>query len=92
LVLSTLHTNNAAAAALRLLEMGIAPFLLTGSIQMIIAQRLVRQLAPKARRKILFIKVGSSFPRFYAQTKSLNRQLSSVKIRPLCKKLPNEAE
>ena len=48
LVLSTLHTNNAPAAALRLLEMGIPPFLLSGSIQMIIAQRLVRKLAPES--------------------------------------------
>ncbi|MBU6388920.1 GspE/PulE family protein [Patescibacteria group bacterium] len=46
LVLSTLHTNNAVTAPTRFLEMGIAPFLLTGSIQMIIAQRLVRKLVP----------------------------------------------
>lgn len=46
LVLSTLHTNNAVTAHTRFLEMGIPPFLLNGSIQMIIAQRLVRQLVP----------------------------------------------
>jgi len=46
LVLSTLHTNNAVTAATRFMEMGIAPFLLNGSIQMIIAQRLVRKLVP----------------------------------------------
>ncbi len=46
LVLSTLHTNNAVTAATRFLEMGIAPFLLNGSIQLIIAQRLVRKLVP----------------------------------------------
>lgn len=46
LVLSTIHTNNAVSAHARFLEMGIAPFLLTGSIQMIIAQRLVRKLVP----------------------------------------------
>jgi type IV pilus assembly protein PilB len=46
LVLSTLHTNNAVAVHTRLLEMGIAPFLISGSIQMIIAQRLVRRLVP----------------------------------------------
>lgn len=44
LVLSTLHTNNAVTSATRLLEMGIAPFLLSGSIQLIIAQRLVRKV------------------------------------------------
>ena len=46
LVLSTLHTNDAVTASTRFLEMGIAPFLMNGSIQMIIAQRLVRQLVP----------------------------------------------
>lgn len=46
LVLSTLHTNNAVAVHTRLLEMGIAPFLVSGSIQMIIAQRLVRKMVP----------------------------------------------
>jgi type II secretory ATPase GspE/PulE/Tfp pilus assembly ATPase PilB-like protein len=46
LVLSTLHTNNAVAVHTRLLEMGIEPFLISGSIQMIIAQRLVRRLVP----------------------------------------------
>jgi type II secretory ATPase GspE/PulE/Tfp pilus assembly ATPase PilB-like protein len=48
LVLSTLHTNNAVAAHNRLLEMGIEPFLLSGSIQMVIAQRLVRKLIPES--------------------------------------------
>lgn len=44
LVLSTLHTNSAAAAIPRLLEMGIAPYLLAGSINLVIAQRLVRRI------------------------------------------------
>ncbi|MEI6478475.1 MAG: GspE/PulE family protein [bacterium] len=46
LVLSTLHTNNAVTAHTRFLEMGIEPFLLAGSIQMVVAQRLVRKLVP----------------------------------------------
>jgi type II secretory ATPase GspE/PulE/Tfp pilus assembly ATPase PilB-like protein len=46
LVLTTLHTNNAAGAIPRLLEMGIEPFLLAGSINLIVAQRLVRRLCP----------------------------------------------
>ncbi|MCL5407155.1 MAG: GspE/PulE family protein [Patescibacteria group bacterium] len=44
LVLSTLHTNNAPASLARLSEMGIEPYLLAGSINLIIAQRLVRTL------------------------------------------------
>ena len=44
LVLTTLHTNNAPAALARLVEMGIEPYLLAGSINLIIGQRLVRQI------------------------------------------------
>lgn len=42
LVLSTLHTNNAAGAITRLLEMGIEPYLLNGSLLGVLAQRLVK--------------------------------------------------
>ncbi len=44
LVLSTLHTNNAPAALPRLLDLGVRPFLLPGSINLIMAQRLVRKI------------------------------------------------
>ncbi len=43
LVLSTLHTNDAAGAVTRLLEMGIEPYLLTGSLLGVLAQRLVKR-------------------------------------------------
>ncbi len=46
LVLSTLHTNSAAGAVARLLDMGIEPFLLVSTLRVIIGQRLVRRLAP----------------------------------------------
>lgn len=42
LVLSTLHTNDAASAAVRLIDMGIDPYLITSTVQVFIAQRLVR--------------------------------------------------
>jgi type IV pilus assembly protein PilB len=42
LVLTTLHTNNSVATVLRLLDLGIDPFLLTSSITLVVAQRLVR--------------------------------------------------
>ncbi|OHA89023.1 MAG: hypothetical protein A2741_02495 [Candidatus Zambryskibacteria bacterium RIFCSPHIGHO2_01_FULL_43_27] len=45
LVLSTLHTNSAAGTIARLLDMKIEPFLLTSTISVIIAQRLIRRLA-----------------------------------------------
>lgn len=46
LVLSTLHTNSAAGAVARLLDMGIEPFLLVSTLRVIIGQRLVRKLTP----------------------------------------------
>ena len=44
LVLSTLHTNDSAGALTRLTDMGIEPFLIASSVEMILAQRLVRRL------------------------------------------------
>jgi general secretion pathway protein E len=49
LVFSTLHTNDAAGALTRLVEMGIEPFLASSSIVGILAQRLVRKLCPHCR-------------------------------------------
>jgi type IV pilus assembly protein PilB len=46
LVLSTLHTNNAAGAVPRLLDMKVEPFLIASTLKIIIAQRLVRKLCP----------------------------------------------
>jgi type IV pilus assembly protein PilB len=43
LVLSTLHTNNAAAAVTRLVDMGVEPFLVASSLALVVAQRLVRR-------------------------------------------------
>jgi general secretion pathway protein E len=49
MVFSTLHTNDAASAVTRLIDMGIEPFLVTSSVIAIIAQRLVRLLCPKCK-------------------------------------------
>jgi len=51
LVLTTLHTNSAPSAIPRLLDIGVRPFLLSGSINLIIAQRLVRRLCAKCAGK-----------------------------------------
>ena len=48
-VLSTLHTNDAASAVTRLLEMGVEDYLLTSTVNGILAQRLVRRLCPHCR-------------------------------------------
>jgi general secretion pathway protein E len=49
LVLSTIHTNDAASAVTRLVEMGIEPFLVRSSVIGILAQRLVRMLCPHCK-------------------------------------------
>ncbi|MFN3522495.1 MAG: type II secretion system ATPase GspE [Phenylobacterium sp.] len=50
LVLSTVHTNDAAGAITRLRDMGIEPFLLASTVRLIMAQRLVRRLCPECRK------------------------------------------
>jgi len=47
LVFSTLHTNDAAGAVTRLIDMGIKPFLVASALQAVMAQRLVRKVCPK---------------------------------------------
>ncbi len=49
LVLSTLHTNDAASAAMRLIEMGVEPFLVSSTMIGAMAQRLVRRVCPKCK-------------------------------------------
>jgi general secretion pathway protein E/type IV pilus assembly protein PilB len=49
LVFSTLHTNDAAGAMTRLLDMGVEPFLVTSSVDGVVAQRLVRTICPDCR-------------------------------------------
>ncbi len=51
LVFSTLHTNDAASAITRLLDMGIEPFLAASSIDAILAQRLVRVICPDCKER-----------------------------------------
>jgi general secretion pathway protein E len=54
LVLSTLHTNDAAGAISRLLEMGVQDYLLSSSLLGVLAQRLVRRLCPACRKEVPF--------------------------------------
>lgn len=49
LLFSTFHANDAAAAIPRLLEMGIEPFLLSSTLEFVLAQRLVRKICPTCR-------------------------------------------
>jgi general secretion pathway protein E len=52
LMLSTLHTNDAPSAVTRLLELGVAPYLLNATLNGVMAQRLVRTLCPHCKQKI----------------------------------------
>lgn len=52
LVMTTLHTNTAAAAVTRLVDIGIEPYLLASTLSTVIGQRLVRVLCPDCRRAV----------------------------------------
>jgi type II secretory ATPase GspE/PulE/Tfp pilus assembly ATPase PilB-like protein len=52
LVFSTLHTNDAASGVTRLVDMGVAPYLLVSSIECFMAQRLVRLLCPSCKVEV----------------------------------------
>ena len=52
LVLSTLHTNDAPTAVNRLLNMGIEPFLISSSIVLVLAQRLIRMICPECKTSV----------------------------------------
>ena len=49
LVLSTLHTNDAPSSVIRLVDLGVEPFLLTATMEGVVAQRLVRTICPKCK-------------------------------------------
>ncbi len=51
LVLSTLHTNDAPSSIVRLVDLGMEPFLLTATIEGIVAQRLVRTICPRCKEE-----------------------------------------
>lgn len=64
LVLSTLHTNDAAGAISRLLEMGVQDYLLASSLLGVLAQRLVRRLCLSCRKEVPFIELESQIADF----------------------------
>lgn len=51
LVLSTVHTNDAPSTINRLVDMGIQPFLVSSSLNLIVAQRLVRKICPRCKQE-----------------------------------------
>lgn len=51
LVLSTLHTNDAASSVIRLVDMGIEPYLVATALKGVVAQRLVRKVCPNCKKR-----------------------------------------
>ncbi|MEE8381222.1 MAG: type IV-A pilus assembly ATPase PilB [Thermodesulfobacteriota bacterium] len=73
LVLSTLHTNDAPSSVNRLLNMGIEPFLISSSVILILAQRLIRKICPECRTSItlneqVFTELGIKAEEFHTTT------------------------
>jgi type II secretion system protein E len=75
LVFSTLHTNDAAGAVTRLLDMGIEPFLVSSSLECLIAQRLVRLICPKCR-----VRIKPTDEMLEAMKKDIDFDIKSVEI------------
>lgn len=76
LVLATLHTNSAAGAVTRLVDMGIEPFLLASTLSGVLAQRLVRKLAPDAKHARAPTEAEQEI--LAASTNATHRQLTQV--------------
>jgi type IV pilus assembly protein PilB len=51
LVLSTLHTNDAISSIVRLVDLGIAPYMVASAVNCVVAQRLVKRLCPDCKRR-----------------------------------------
>jgi type IV pilus assembly protein PilB len=73
LVLSTIHTNSAAETITRVLNMGVQPFLIPASFNIIIAQRLVRKLCPHCMKPIALKDMGADM---------LNNIKNSINLTP----------
>jgi len=73
IVLSTLHTNSAAETISRLLYLGLQPFMLTSSLSVVIAQRLVRRPCEKCREKFSPDKKEIDlFTKYFSEIKKVN--------------------
>ncbi|MGW9686776.1 GspE/PulE family protein [Flagellimonas sp. 2504JD1-5] len=76
LVLSTIHTNSAWATISRLIDMGVPPFLIASTLNISVAQRLVRKLCPHCKRKSSIEK--NLFPEDFDPPKDLKFHFSPV--------------
>jgi len=76
LVLSTIHTNSAWATISRLIDMGIPPFLIASTLNVSVAQRLVRKLCEHCKEEHIMTK--NQFPSTFNPPKELNKHLIAV--------------
>ncbi|MEP3383699.1 MAG: GspE/PulE family protein, partial [Flavobacteriaceae bacterium] len=76
LVLSTIHTNSAWATVSRLIDMGIPPFLIASTLNLSVAQRLVRKLCEKCKQKTAV--TADVFPEGFIPPKDFNQHYVSV--------------
>jgi len=98
LVLSTLHTNSAAGAIPRLMDMGVEPFLLSSTIRVVIGQRLVRRLfGPKesyklSKEEIVSLKKVIDFEKLLTALRDENviKKTDTVEDLVFSKPLPSE--
>jgi type IV pilus assembly protein PilB len=74
LVLSTLHTNDAPSTVSRLLNMGVEPFLVTASVNLVLAQRLARKICPDCKES------GEKHPEALAKMGFTEEQIKGAKI------------
>lgn len=65
LVLSTLHTNNAPETITRLLNIGIEPYMITSSVILIVAQRLIRKVCEKCKVEVIPTEIQANIFRSY---------------------------
>jgi general secretion pathway protein E/type IV pilus assembly protein PilB len=75
LVLSTIHTNSAWGTISRLIDMGVPSYLLANTINLSVAQRLVRMLCPHCRKEEAFD--SAELPKFF-RTAAVTRQFKPV--------------
>ncbi len=75
LVLSTLHTNDATSAVTRLVDMGVEPFLVTSSVHMVQAQRLVRVICEKCKEEV------APSPEFLERAKPLDKDFAEGRVK-----------
>lgn len=76
LVLSTIHTNSAWATISRLIDMGVPPYLLASTINMSVAQRLVRKLCSHCKKEDVVL--DELFPESFSDTSTIKKHFVAV--------------